>query len=346
MVHLEFLLAQGQASEETDRASKTLIGSVLKTLEAPENFHPQFIVAEPERFGDAVERFDPTRTYTNGALLAVGKTFRRKDDPKQSSIILHSVPFVMSLKATEEFGSSFVSWPAEYQRSIYVIAHELGHGLDHHRRPEIEDDGTERDEAGRRRIRGGHVNLCRYHLAMALPELAACALSGHWTTKGVIELDIQMNNETVLRSANEILQATQQSSRDLGNLRQQVVGLAGFFLVQHAKLVGSEVGSGEKLRPMEDLWHFTQLSSEAKATMDDIDSFLRAMLKSYPKWDTSGADRLISIFDRLVALLGYELHDKNGAEGIWWYSWRQMLAINALDELAGEANVADSDHTA
>lgn len=289
----------------------------------------QVIVATPDTFGDIVERFDKSRRYTNTrGLVAAGKVFthRPADRRMTHSILLQYSVVDGFFKSPLAHGKNFHDWPAEDQRNLYVLYHELGHCLDHERRPEDKDDGTFRTETGERAVDSTLANLCAYNHSMLLSELAACAHSGFAFTEGVAALDCAMNDTFVHAQLAEVRRLTVEKPAELDLIRHEASGLFWFILNQQAKHTGSRLGNADLPRASPArLWKIAAASETVAAILETADTAMEKAWNGYPNFKPDFRDSMAECFARLGEHYGYRF-TKNGRDGIWWDAWTQLRA--------------------
>lgn len=321
------------SSEDDCKLLLVVTARAMEEMGLPFESVEEVIVATPETFGDIVARFDKSRKYTNSrGLVAAGKMFTHRPTDKRmthSILLQHSVVDGV-FKSPLVHGKNYHTWPAEDQRNLYVLYHELGHCLDHERRPEDKDDGTFRTETGDRAIDSTLASLCALNHSMLLSELAACAHSGFVFTEGIGALDCAMNDTFVQKQVNEVRRLTLESPTELDLIRHETSGLFWFILLQQAKHMGSRLGNPELPRlPPAQLWKIAAASETVASILEIADAAIEKAWAGYPNFNPEFRDTMSECFLRLGEHYGYRF-EKNGRGGIWWDAWTQLRAALPL----------------
>jgi hypothetical protein len=337
-MRIEFNVSDVSSSEEDCRLLGVIVGRVAEQVGVAFESIEEVIVATPDRFGDVVARFDPSRKYTNSrGLLAVGKTIvhRKPNSPTSNTIFLQYSVVSWVFDSPKQFGRDFQAWPAEAQRNYYVLFHELGHCLDHANRPEPEDDGTYRTDDGLRAVCEGLKNFCTYNHSMLLSELAACFFSGIAYTDGVRALDCEMNNNFVREQLNGLQRRTNESLPNMGEIRWEAMGLFWFVLFQQAKLTGAKLKNPDlSPKPITELWEMAAALPEIAKVLTLAESEMETAWKAYPEFEPGFRDTLSAYFEKIAGLCGYRFQDQTGRDGVWWDRWLQQRLLGHLNELA------------
>lgn len=292
------------------------------------------VVADSDRFAEALASFGGTRKYTNThGLLAVAKTIRMPNThPVQTSIIFNLSIVGVVLEAAMAKGWQVENWTVEEQRSFYVLLHELGHCADHALRPEITADGTRRDENGERVIDPTLANLHAFHFSEMYPEIPACVFGGYGYTDGIRVLDVQMNNEAFISMLRELTQMTKAANPDYRAILKQSAAVFQFVLFQHAKFAGSALGNPRlPKKPAEDLWAVAAQLPEVADVLNRAEAAIVSAWQVYPQIPEALREELIECFHDLAYACGYSLEVRAGGEGVWWDRALQQLTLRSLE---------------
>lgn len=338
-VRVKFMLTQNIDMSRAAAEFGDHLGALAVQMGFPSDVANHVIVTDTDRFAEALAEFEGKRTFTNShGLLAVAKTIRIKDSKPVSSAIVFNVSVVGTvLNAGHAKGWKVSEWSVAEQHHFYVVAHELGHCLDHALRPEIEEDGTHRDAEGNRVMNGKFASLHAFHFSILYPELAACVIGGLAYTDEMRAVDAKMNNAALVSMLDEMAALTAAPSPDLAAISQQVAATFWFVLIQHSKFVGSRIGYSKLTEVIPtDLWHIAALP-EVDAALKDAQEALVAGWRVYPEIPADLRPRLTECVLRIARACGYTLEVRHGEEGVWWNTWsqsavRMMLKARAMEE--------------
>lgn len=315
------------SSEEDCKRLLAITARAMEEMGLPFESVEEVIVATSDTFGDIVARFDKSRKYTNSrGLVAAGKVFTHRPAEKRmthSILLQHSVVDGF-FKSPLTHGKNYHDWPARDQMNLYVLYHELGHCVDHERRPEDKDDGTFRTETGERAIDSTLASLCAYQHSMLLSELAACVHSGLAFTEKIGALDCGMNDTFVQTQLNEMRRMTVEQPAELDRIRHEAAGLFWFILIQQAKHTGSRLGNPElpKTAPGQ-LWKIAAASGVVSSILETADGAMEQAWADYPNFKSEFRDTLSGCFVRLAEHCGYRFQ-KLGRDGVWWDTLTQL----------------------
>jgi hypothetical protein len=317
------------------------LGAIAVQLGFPSTLVERAIVADTARFSEALAQFAGNRTFTNDhGLQAAAKTIRIPDtNPCRSAIVFNVSIVVTVLNAGHEKGWNVSEWPTAERHHFYVIAHELGHCVDHALRQDIIDDGTWRDEAGNRVTNGLHRNLHAFEFSRVYPEVAACVISGVVYADAMRDLDAKMNNEALLKMLDELATMANTATPNYGAITKRVAATFWFVLMQHAKFVGSRIGYTKitDVKPAK-LWHIAEALPEVGAALDDVDGALVIAWKAYPEVSPEILPKMVESFHRISRACGYSMETRNGNEGVWWNNWTVTALMLKLRLHAFTAN--------
>ena len=311
-----------------------VIGLIEKQMGMPEDAVREVIFASDEKFGEVVLRFDPTGTYTNArGLVAAGKTFAHREPgkPTTTSVLLRHGCATHLLKALDSTAGKIDEWPTEQQMALYILAHELGHCLDHTRREASPDDGTYRNEQGQRVLGHSVADLCTYYYSMLVSELSACVFSSPYYTEALRKDECRMNNDFVFRQLETLRNLTRDSSDDLNKIQGEAGGLFWFVLMQQAKQSAVRIGNGVmENRTATELWEFAQSSESVAEALVRADGAIVAAWESYPAFGPELKEQLTGAFHEMAAVHSFRFHDAAGRDGIWWNTLFQKFAFEGL----------------
>ncbi len=331
-VPVSFLL-----SEQTDTSNATAefgqhLGGVAVQLGFPSTFVNCAIVADTPRFGEALSQFGGYRTFTKDhGLVAAAQTIRIPDTkPCQSAIVFNVSVVATVLNAGHTIGWKVSEWSVSDQRNFYVIAHELGHCADHALRPEFENDGTRRDEAGNRVIDSRHENLHAFEFSRLYPELAACVIGAVAYSDEIRLLDAQMNNEALLTMLDELAIMMNADQPDYWAITKRVAATFWFVLMQQAKFAGSRIGCTRHttVEPAR-LWHVAEALPAVNAALAAAESSLESAWKKYPEVPPDLLPQLVAVFHQISRACGFSLGVRGGGECVWWNE-RTVSALRSL----------------
>lgn len=331
-MEIELKLSGVTATKDDARAIAEIVRNAANTVGVPLDSIREVVVATEDQFGEVVGRFDPTKRYTNSrGLVAAGKVFtHRAANPMTHSILLqHSVAHGF-LNAPKEHGKDYHAWPGEAQRNLYVLYHELGHCRDHMERSLDLDDGTFRDEAGRRVVDSTYANICKCHHSILLDELVACANSGMAFTEKTRLLDCRMNNEFVETQLEIVCDMTFETSPDLNKIREEAIGLLWFILKQQAKHTGSWLGNASLSDAApEDLWTLAKSAKPVADALRKADSAMQSAWETYPNFTSEFRNEMTCCVDALAQYCGFEF-TRNERNGVWWDSPKNLSVVKLL----------------
>ncbi|HEY4299974.1 MAG TPA: hypothetical protein VGM73_03805 [Candidatus Didemnitutus sp.] len=292
------------------------------------------VVADSERFAEALASFGGTRKYTNThGLLAVAKTIRMPNtNPVQTSIVFNTSVVGIVMDAAIKKGWQVESWTVEEQRSFYVLLHELGHCADHAVRPVITADGTRRDENGERVVDHTLGNLHAYHFSEMYPEIPACVFGGYGYTEEIRALDMAMNNEALRSMLRELAQLTESTPPSFGAIFKQAMAVFWFILFQHAKFTGSALGNAKlPQKPSGELWDIAARLPEVAEALNRAEASVVSAWQVYPQIPDTFRKELTECFHDIAFACGYLLEVRAGADGVWWDRPLLLQTLRLLD---------------
>jgi hypothetical protein len=325
-MNITFLINGFVPPEDASKNVQAVFNLAMNEIQCPSEAISEVIVAEGERFGEAVKKLSSCSYYTNNSFYtAVGKTikFPPESNVTGSGIVIRSEILHHAFKALEtEFGNR----TAEEKRDIYAVWHEVGHAKDNLNREWSPSSWNLEDPSGMFKIR----YIAERYTDNVSAEIMACYFSAPACDQQVFDMENDSTSETISEILDDVNKSAIEYDHDVQNLRKIAFQAAqGFWtiMLQYAKLIALIIGNPHLERRLA-VWNTSD--DATKSLMVDYVSVVNDLIAGYPKPPESVKERIFEIWKKLALIHGYDFRESStSGDGIYWNS----LLINLKSHL-------------
>ncbi len=285
--------------EECREALGNFVDSIAKSIELPDGALQKVLVADEASFGPSIAahgRAEPGGvTHTQTAFhIALGKTIPLQTETGTSNVIILRDLVLISLLAVDA-GQLHVDFPREI--AAYMIAHELGHCLDHSLRSKQPRVGPP----------SGKMNLehfARYYMNILMSEVAACVFSAEYMAQEQLEWHWTKACETakdLITQLNEDKQAYCEDRLDLGSLAYHVAHGYWVVLLQFAKVYATAMAIGRDLPSLP-----LSVPEAISEVLTRLDEMIQSEWQQYPQWNDETFDDMPDLWSDLCLAMEFK----------------------------------------
>lgn len=314
-MNITFLIDGFGPTENATENARWLVELAAKEIGCPPEAIQQLAITDAANFGPAIHRHAPGLPFTNNDdYVAVAKTISlpSANGVTPSAIVLRD--FVLG-GALTAINKEFSDRTGDEQRFIYVIWHEVGHALDATRRMEPRSyPDSVNSPTGLFKIR----HLSSFFAGVVLSEIPACWFAASACNQAMFDLELQYDNDVIVRSYQKLKSDANSYRGDPGILRKIAFDGAQLFwvpFVQYGKAIAHLSGNLSLARS---LYLWPDAPDAAERILGEYSTLLKTLLDSYPETPADFEPRLFALWDRLAKACGFTFIEDSRGDAVFW----------------------------